>query len=85
MDKGDEAFREGHWQQAQRNYKRALGLNPGSAHIEDRIDLVGNVSQQVEAARANIDAAIQRQNWNKAMSLARDLDRYIEEIKSMVR
>ena len=84
MDKGDEAFGEGHWQQAQRNFKRARELNPGSAHIEDRINFVGKVSQQVEAARANIDTAIQRQDWNKAMSLARNVDRYIDEIKSMV-
>ena len=37
--------------------------------------------QQIEAARSEIDAAIQRQDWNKAMSLARDLDRYVESVK----
>jgi len=85
MDKGDEAFGEGHWQQARRNFKRALELNPGSLRIAELIDFVDKVSQQVEAARANIDAAIQRQDWNKAMSLARNVDRYIDEIKNMVR
>jgi serine/threonine protein kinase len=81
MHKGIKAMGKGHWQQAKVNFKRARELNPGMPRIAELIDFVSEVRQRVEAARAKIDAAIQRGDWNKATSWARAVDEYIECVK----
>lgn len=83
MHKGIEAIGGGHWQQAQSSFERARQLNPGLPHITELIDFVSKVSQQVEDARAKVDAAIQRRDWNKATSWARAIDQYVESVKGM--
>jgi serine/threonine protein kinase len=45
---------------------------------------MNKAKQQIETAREEIDDAIRRQDWNKATSLARDLDRYVESVREMV-
>jgi serine/threonine protein kinase len=81
VDKGVEAFGKGHWQQAQTDFKKAGELNPGSPVIAELVDLAGVVIHRIEAARANVDAAIQQQDWNKAMSWARAIDEYVDSAK----
>ena len=81
MHEGIEAIGKGNWQQALRNFKRARELNPGLPRITELIDFVSNVSQQIGIARAKVDAAIQRQDWNKATSQARAIDQYVESVK----
>ena len=78
---GIEAISKGHWQEALRNFKRARELNPGLPRITELIDFVNNVSRQIGTARAKVDAAIQRQDWNNATSWARAIDQYVENVK----
>ncbi|KPL24977.1 MAG: hypothetical protein AMJ75_02250 [Phycisphaerae bacterium SM1_79] len=75
------ATKEGKWELAETNFKRAGQLNPGSSHIAELISLAQKIQRRIQSARAEIDAAIQSQNWNRAMSLARALDTYIDGIK----
>ena len=81
MHEGMEAVGKGHWQEAQRNFKRAGELNPGLPRITELLAFVSNVSQQIETSRAKVDAAIQRQDWNNATSWARAIDQYVESVK----
>lgn len=85
MLEGTKGFDEGSWQKAQTNFERAVQLNPGSAAVKQLVDLVSDIRRQVETARSNIDAALAQGNKRTAMSLARALDRYIEQVKKMVR
>jgi hypothetical protein len=84
MGEGIEAIGNGNWQESLRYFKRAGELNPGLSRITELIDFVSNVSHQVGAARARVDAATQRQDWDNATSLARAIDRYVNNVKSMV-
>ena len=80
-NKGITAVNKGEWEQAETNFKRAGQLNPGSSHITELIGFAQKIQRRIQSVRAEIDAAIQSQNWNRAMSLAGALDRYIEGIK----
>ena len=80
-NKGIVALNKGKWEQAETNFKRAGQLNPGSSRILELIGFAQKIQRQVQSIRAEIDAAIQSQNWNRAMSLAGALDRYVEGIK----
>ena len=83
MHEGRQAIRKGQFQQAQSNLKRAWELNPGFPRITELIEIVSEANRQVETARAKVDAAIQRQDWNTAKAWARAIDQYVESVKEM--
>ena len=83
MREGAQAVGEGRWDEAQRSFEKARELNPGFSSIARLVDFMSDVRRKVKSARGNIDAAIQRKNWRKAMSLARAVDQYVEGIKQM--
>jgi tetratricopeptide (TPR) repeat protein len=80
-DRGIEAISKGKFLQAKAVFRQTHQLNPGLARVTELLDFVTRVQEHVESARAAIDAAIERQNWNKALSLARALDAYVDDIK----
>ncbi|KPL24863.1 MAG: hypothetical protein AMJ75_02590 [Phycisphaerae bacterium SM1_79] len=80
-NKGITALNKGKWEQAETNFKSAGWLDPGSPRVLELIDFAQKIQRQVQSSRAEIDAAIQSQNWNRAMLLAGALDRYVEGIK----
>lgn len=80
-DRGIEAISKGKFLQAKAVFRQTHQLNPGLARVTELLDFVTRVQEHVESARAGIDAAIERQNWNKALSLARALDAYLDDIK----
>ena len=85
MNNGIEAFSKGRWQKAQANFERASQLNPCVPTIIRLIDFLIEVQQQVATTRSVIDTALGQGNARKAMYLARQLDRYLDQIKGLVR
>jgi len=85
MQKGIEAVGNAQLRVAQINFERAWQLSPGSPLLKQHLDSVTTALRQIETARNNIDAALAQGREEEATSLASDLDRYIEEIKNMVR
>ena len=75
---------QGRFQGALASFERAQQLNPGLPIIVEAIDFVRSVKHQAETTRALIDAALEQGNQQKAMFLATELDRYVEQIRSMV-
>jgi hypothetical protein len=84
MRKGIEAARRSCFQVALANFERARELNPGFPPIVRLINLVNEFCQQIEAARSSIDAALEQRNRRKALHLARELDRYVEQVKGLL-
>lgn len=68
----------GQWQTARAWLDRARQLNPGAMAAEAPSHLVATVLDHVGQARALIDAAVATGHWDRAMSLAREADRYAE-------
>lgn len=85
IQKGIEAVGKAQLRTAQINFERAWQLSPGSPVLKRHLDSVNTAIRQIETARNNIDAALAQGREDEAMSLASDLDRYVEEIKNMVR
>jgi len=85
IQKGIEAVGKAQLRTAQINFERAWQLSPGSPVLKRHLDSVNTAQRQIETARNNIDAALAQGREVEAMSLASDLDRYVEEIKNMVR
>jgi serine/threonine protein kinase len=85
IQKGIEAVSKAQLQTAQINFERAWQLSPGSPVFKRHLDSVNTAIRQIETARNNIDAALAQGREDEAMSLASDLDHYVEEIKNMVR
>ena len=75
------ALRQGHWQVALTYFERAGQFNPGQPAVAQAITFVKEVQRQIQTARANIDAAIEQGNGEKALLLARNLDQYIERAR----
>jgi serine/threonine-protein kinase len=84
MCEGITAIGSGCWQEALAYFERARQLNPGLPAIAHVIDFVSQVIRHTDTARANIDAALEQRNRRKALSLARGLDEYVEEIRGLV-
>jgi len=85
MHGGVAAVGEGHWQEALSDLERARQLNPGFPAIVHWIDFVREAKQQIEETRAAIDTALSQRNHPQALSLARRLDEYVEQIKAFAR
>jgi serine/threonine protein kinase len=75
------ALRQGHWQAALTCFERAALLNPGQPAVAQAIEFLKQVPHQIETTRANIGAAIQRGNGERALLLARQLDSYIKQAR----
>jgi len=84
INEGIVAIGQDRLQGALASFERARQLNPGLPIIVEVIDFVRNVKHQVETTQAIIDAAMEQGNQQKAMFLASELDRYVEQIRSMV-
>jgi serine/threonine protein kinase len=84
IGEGAAAIAQGRLHGALASFERAQQLNPGLPVIVEVIDFVRDVRHQVETTRATIDAAIEQGDRQKAMLLAIELDRYIEQIRSLV-
>ena len=85
MQEGIEAVGAGHWQEALAHFERAGQLNPGFPAITGLINFVNKVRREVETARSNIDTALNQGNKSKAISLARSVDQFVENVKNMAR
>lgn len=85
LQKGIEAVGNAQLRAAQINFERAWQLSPGSTLLKRHLDNVITAIRQIETTRNNIDAALAQGREDEAMSLASDLDRYVDEIKNMVR
>jgi hypothetical protein len=85
MQKALEAVGNAQLRTAQINFERAWQLSPGAPLLKRHIESVGTALRQIETARNKIDAALAQGRVEQAMSLAAELDRYVEEIKTMVR
>jgi len=81
---GIEAVSKGQWRMALSSFERAWQLSPGTPSVKQLIDFVSIVQREVETARGNIDTALSQRRGNEAMSLAVNLDQYVEDIKNMV-
>jgi len=79
------AVGEGRWQEALADFERARQLNPGFPAVARWIDFVREVKRRIEETRAAIDATVSQRNHPKALSLARRLDEYVEQIKAFAR
>jgi hypothetical protein len=84
MSQGISAIAQGRFSGAIASFERGRQLNPGLPIIDEIIDFVRYVRDQVETNRTIIDASLEQGNQQKAMFLAIELDRYIEQIESMV-
>lgn len=76
------ALRQGHWQVAQSGFERASQLNPGQPVVVQAIEFVKEVQRQIQTAHGNIEAAIEQGHADRALHLARNLDKYIEQAKA---
>lgn len=84
MDKGMDAFSQGRWQEAQNNFERAQQLNPGVPTIIRLVRFLRDVQKQIETTRNYIDTALVEGEYRKAMYFARELDRYVEDVRGLV-
>jgi tetratricopeptide (TPR) repeat protein len=84
IHEGTAAIAQGRFDGALASFERAQQLNPGVPIIVEVADFLRSVKHQAETSRALIDAALEQGNHQKAMFLAAELDRYIEQITSMV-
>ena len=75
----------GDWQGAQACLERAGQLNPGEPAIVQGLEFIKGVRHHVEAVRTKIDAAAEQGNREKALRLARYLDRYVERATARAR
>ncbi|MFC1762904.1 protein kinase [Planctomycetota bacterium] len=82
MRNGVSALREGRWPVALSCFERADKLNPGQTAVTKAITFIKEVQHEIQTTRANIDTAIQQNDKDKALRLARSLDRYIEQAKA---
>jgi serine/threonine protein kinase len=84
INDGLDACQEDRWQEAMSNLKRAAEMNCDAEWLTKLINLIENdVVGRQEQTRARIDEAIRQQHWDKAMSLARSIDQYIDNVKRM--
>jgi serine/threonine-protein kinase len=83
INEGTAAMAQGRLHGAQASFERAQQLNPGLPVIVEVIDFIRDVKRQVETTRASIDAALEQGNQQRAMLLATELDRYIDQIRSL--
>lgn len=84
MQEGAKALRRGQWQAALTCFRRALQLNPGVPAVQQLVDRVSLIPRQIGTARSHIDAALAQYRGEEAMSLARDIDQYVQNIKNIV-
>ena len=72
---------QGQWEAAIARLQDARAANPGSARTARAIDDLTLAVQERREMRERIEAAIREGNSSKALTLARALDRYIEQIE----
>ncbi len=72
-------LRKGYWQAALNGFERVNQLNPGQLAVTEAIGFIKDVQREIQTARANIDAAIEQGNVERALQLARNLDKYIAQ------
>ena len=76
--------REGHWSEARSWLGHAKDLNAGATEVERPLRLINDACQFVDQTRSSIDQAIRDGNESRAVSLARDLDDYVEQVTQSI-
>jgi tetratricopeptide (TPR) repeat protein len=85
MRRAKQAFRRGQCEEALDLLATAARLNPGDPAVTEAIAVVREVQRHIQMTRANIAAALEQGNRQKAILLARHLDRYIEQNTALTR
>ena len=80
IQEGLQALRAGMWDAAIICFQRAQQLNAGAPGLARAVGTVSEIQEHVRSIRAHIDEAIGQRNRERAMSLARCLDQYREEL-----
>ena len=80
---GIRAIAQGSWEAALGSFEKASQIDSGATVVMRVIEFVKAVRQQIEVARGDIDRAIQQHKWRKALIIARNVDRYVAQIKAM--
>jgi len=78
------ALRHGEWEAAQVCLRRAQQLNGSVPRLARAIDFIQQIQQQISSVRGYIDEAVHEGKRQRAMALARDLDNYLDEIRSRI-
>lgn len=84
MEEGLAALRQGSWEHAKAVFEKARTYNPGAVEVERAIRFAGAVLEQIAETRGFIDAAIEVEAFDRAMTLAEALDQYIENRKNEI-
>ena len=80
MREGFNALQADNWEDALICFKNAAKHNPSS---ENLIQIVERLAW-IKSTKNNIDAALQQENFDSAISLARYVDHYIDEMKECI-
>lgn len=76
---GCQALGRRDWDGAMLCFEHAQSLSPGSSSIRKAISFVSRIKQEIQDTRAQIDAAADHRQPQRALELARELDRFIDE------
>ena len=80
MDTGIALASQRNWEAAAANFERAAQLNPGSQAAQNPLRIATAVVGQVREQRSRIDEQVTAGNKAGAMSLARSLDEYLDDM-----
>lgn len=80
---GIRALAQGNWEAALVSFERAGQIDSGASVVTRVIEFVKAVRQQIADARDDIDRAIQQQKCRKALVIARNIDSYVAQIKTL--
>lgn len=86
INDGFDACQQGLWQQAVSSLKSAAEMNCDAQWLAKLINLIENdIIIRHQQSRSEIDQAVRQRDFDRAMSLARQLDQYIDNIKNMIK
>jgi serine/threonine protein kinase len=81
LDEGVKALKEERWEFALEFFLQALKLRPGAVNV--RQNIVERLTR-IQEFRREIDQALARGEYNKALRLARSVDQLIDQIKTIL-
>jgi len=83
IDDGIKAMSQGKIELAQNAFQRAARINVNCSQAAYMVDLASRTIQWLNDSRAQIDSAIEQRNWDKALSLARQVDQQMTDLQQL--